>query len=88
MEHIAIEELAKQLAAAEKEVEVGARYVHYKNPTKEYVVTGLAVLEATDEIAVLYKAHYAEHVSFVRPLKSFCAMVDVEGVPVPRFVKR
>ena len=87
MAHIPIDELARQLAAAGNEVEVGARYVHYKDPAKEYVVTAFAVLEATDEVAVVYEAQYDTRVSFIRPLASFCGAVDVGGVATPRFAK-
>jgi hypothetical protein len=86
--HVSLEVLAKQLAAAAEEVEVGARYVHYKDQTKEYRVTGLVVLEATDEVAVVYEAQYDTRISFVRPLAGFCATVDVAGVLVPRFAKK
>lgn len=87
MSHISQEELARQLAEAGREVSVGGRYVHYKDPTKEYVVKSFGVLEATDEVAVIYEAQYGEKVSFIRPLASFCARVLVDGVSVPRFQK-
>lgn len=87
MPHVSQEELANLLAEAGREVSVGGRYVHYKDPTKEYVVKSLGVLEATDEVAVIYEAQYGEKVSFIRPLASFCATVLVDGVSVPRFRK-
>ena len=88
MAHLPLEELAKILAAAEREVEVGARYSHYKNPTKEYIVKSLALLEATDEVVVIYEGQYNDpRVPFVRPLTSFCEFIDVAGVPTPRFTK-
>lgn len=87
MSHISQEELARLLAEAGREVSVGGRYVHYKDPTKEYIVKSLGVLEATDEVAVIYEAQYGEKVSFIRPLESFCADVLVDGVSVPRFRK-
>ncbi len=85
MPHISQEELAKQLAEAGRGVQIGGCYVHYKDPTKEYVVKSLGVLEATDEVAVIYEAQYGEKVSFIRPLASFCELVLVDGVSVPRF---
>lgn len=90
MAHPPLEELVQKLADASKEVEVGARYVHYKDPTKEkeYIVKSLAILEVTDEIVVIYEGQYNNpKVSFVRPLASFCALVDVAGVLTPRFTK-
>ena len=87
MAHVPLEELAKRIEDAKMEVEVGARYVHYKDPTKEYVITELAILEAAEEVAVVYQAQYDERVSFIRPLSSFVAIVDVDGTPTPRFTK-
>lgn len=87
MAHISLNELAERLAHAEEEVERGARYVHYKDPTKEYVVKSFGILEATEEVGVVYEASYDTRISFVRPLSSFCGMVEVEGKSVPRFTK-
>jgi hypothetical protein len=50
-------------------------------------VTGLAVLEATDEIAVIYEAEYAGNLSFVRPLASWVERVMWEGKEVERYRK-
>ena len=87
MAHKPLEELAKKLVNAGREVEVGARYVHYKDRAKEYRVKSLAILEATEEVGVIYEAQYDTHISFIRPLADFCALVDVAGVPAPRFTK-
>lgn len=89
MAHLPLEELVQKLADAGREVEVGAHYTHYKDPTKEYLVKSLALLEATDEVAVIYEAQYNNpRVSFIRPSTSFCELVDVNGVPTPRFTKK
>ena len=87
MAHISLEELAKRLADAGREVEVGGKYVHYKDPTQEYVVRSLAILEATEEVGVIYEAQYDTRISFIRPLSSFCGIVDVAGTSTPRFTK-
>lgn len=87
MAHISLGELAERLAHAEGEVERGARYVHYKDPMKEYVVKSFGILEATEEVGVIYEASYDTRISFIRPLSSFCGMVEVEGKSVPRFTK-
>jgi len=88
MAHLPLEELVKKLADAGREVSVGACYVHYKDPSKEYLVKSLALLEATDEVAVIYEAQYnTPRVSFIRPLTSFCGTVEVDGKVVPRFTK-
>jgi len=87
MVHLSLEELAQKLTDAGREVEIGARYVHYKDRAKEYVVKSLAILEATEEVGVLYEAQYDTRISFIRPLSDFCAFVDVNGTPTPRFTK-
>lgn len=87
MAHLSLEEFAQKLTDAGREVFVGARYIHYKDPTKEYLVKSLALLEATDEIGVIYEAQYDTRISFIRPLSDFCALVEVNGVPTPRFTK-
>jgi hypothetical protein len=87
MAHRSQEELSQALAAATERVEVGARYTHFKDPSNAYEVTGLAILEADEGVAVLYKALYGDGVTFVRPLDSFTALVEHEGVQVPRFTK-
>ena len=83
MKHIPQEQLADMLKKAAQQVIVGARYKHYKN--KYYVVEKLAILESTDEVAVLYRADYGANVPFVRPLKSWLEHVTVDGISVPRF---
>jgi len=77
--------LAKELELAGQLVIVGATYAHYKDTDKYYKVTGLAVLESTDEVAVLYKALYGKGFTFVRPLSSWVEDVEWEEATVPRF---
>lgn len=87
MAHISLEELAQRLTEAEKKVEVGACYVHYKDSTKKYVVKSLGILEATEEVGVIYEALNDIKISFIRPLSSFCGTVEIDGVSVARFTK-
>lgn len=87
MAHTSLETLAQHLKDAHERVTVGARYAHYKHPEQHYLVTSLAVLEATEEIAVIYEAQYGDHIPFIRPLESFLSLVDVNGVQTPRFSK-
>ncbi|HWH07475.1 MAG TPA: DUF1653 domain-containing protein [Candidatus Paceibacterota bacterium] len=87
MAHRTQEELRHELDAAREVVEVGGTYVHFKNPDREYVVRGLAILEATEEVAVLYEAQYGEKIAFIRPLLNFIAPVEHEGQSVLRFQK-
>lgn len=88
MGHLSQEELAQIIHQAEQQVEVGATYAHYKHPEDNlYVVTAVALIEATDEPAVIYKALYGAKVTFVRPVSVWCESVEWQGRLVPRFVK-
>lgn len=89
MSRISHEELEARLAEGRAAVEVGAYYCHYKNPHKRYQVVDLAVLEATDEVAVLYRITdgATPDLIWVRPLSSFLDAVEHEGQTVPRFTK-
>lgn len=85
MSHPSEAALATQLAAAGRAVAVGRLYAHYKHPDQTYRVTGFAILEATEEVAVIYQAQYGRGVSFVRALSSWHGIVSVGGRPQPRF---
>lgn len=85
--HRTQEELRHELDAAHALVEVGGRYTHFKNPEHEYIVCALAILEATEEVAVVYEAQYGESIPFIRPLSSFTASVEHQGASVLRFQK-
>ena len=87
MAHRSQEELAKLLADAATQVEVGARYHHYKDATKEYVVKALGILEADETVGVVYEGQYGAFASYIRPLSSWLETVEKDGVRVPRFTK-
>lgn len=80
-------ELAKEIAQASSKITVGAKYWHHKSKDKIYTVTGLAFLEANDELCVIYRAEYGEQLTFLRPLPSWLESVEWEGKTVPRFTK-
>ena len=84
-EHKTLEELAALLDAARLQVEVGARYMHYKQ--MYYTVEDIAILEATNEPAVIYRAEYDKRLVFVRPLSAWLETVEWQGKMVPRFIK-
>ncbi|MBU0750313.1 DUF1653 domain-containing protein [Patescibacteria group bacterium] len=67
-------------------MEVGGQYVHYKHLEAIYFVTGLAILEATEEACVLYQSKDTG-ITFIRPVASWLETVIVDGVSVPRFKK-
>lgn len=89
MAHQPLSKLSDDIAAAGKLVEVGAQYGHYKHPQWPYTVTGFTILEATDEVAVLYQAQEpgSPQVLFARALSSWLETVEHEGKTIPRFSK-
>jgi hypothetical protein len=86
MGHRPLAELTKDMAAAAGQVRVGAKYAHYKHPEQPYTVIGLAILEATDGVAVLYGVEENnEQVTFIRPLDDWLSTVEWNGRTMPRF---
>ena len=61
------------------------RYRHYKG--KFYEVIDVARHSETEEQLVVYRCLYDDYSLWVRPLKIFLEMVDVEGVKTPRFAR-
>ena len=59
-------------------------YKHYKKGG-EYLVTGVAIHENTQELLVIYKALYGERTLFARPLEQFMEIVEFSGQSKPRF---
>ena len=89
-DHKSEEQLAKELADAAQQVPVGTFYAHYKHPDWEhrYEIKGHVILEASDEVAVLYKSLYMkQEVVFARALSVFQETVEWEGETVPRFIR-
>ena len=59
------------------------KYRHYKG--NEYEVIGVARHSETLEELVVYRALYGDHDLWVRPLKMFTEVVEINGKKVPRF---
>ena len=89
VDHKPLATLSDEMQAAAQHVEIGALYGHYKNPQTPYKVTGFVILEATDEVAVLYEVQEedAPRVTFARPLRIWLETVEWEGKTIPRFTK-
>lgn len=85
MSHLSIEELQQQITDAANLVAVGGRYQHYKGADKTYCVKELVIIEATNEVGVVYEAEYAAGVRFVRPLRDWLATIEREGWSKKRF---
>lgn len=79
------EQLAHRLKVAATQVEAGALYEHYKKLT--YTVLHIALREEDNAPVVVYQAEYGACAIWVRPLKSWLEMVEVDGKVVPRFKK-
>jgi hypothetical protein len=89
MAHTTQEELALKVTEAEKQVEVGGVYAHYKDSTKRYRVLNIGLIEDTEEVCVIYQAMYGEgkRLVWVRPLDVWLAKVETESGEVSRFQK-
>ena len=78
-------QLADRLIQAATQVQAGAQYEHYKKLI--YKVLHVALREEDNEPVVVYQAQYGAHVIWVRPVKNWLEMVEVDGKTVPRFKK-
>ena len=80
-------DVKEKLQAAQKKVQTGEKYAHYKNPTKPYVVLSVALLEANEEPCVVYQSLGDDKLIWVRSLTSFFERIESSGVTVARFQK-
>ena len=87
MDHKPIFELKIFLLEAAQKVSIGEKYYHYKDEVKSYTVTGLSILEETDEVLVKYQMDSHPEVEFVRPLRIWLEQVEWDGKLIPRFTK-
>lgn len=87
MAHKGEDALLAEIEKAKTHITIGACYTHYKSADKYYKVTQIAILEATDDICVIYQAQYGKKLSFVRPLTSWLETVEWQGQTIPRFTK-
>ncbi len=62
---------------------IKGRYRHYKG--NEYQVIGVAHHSETEEPLVVYRALYGAYGLWVRPLKMFTEMVNLDGNEQQRF---
>lgn len=80
--------LLSEIQTAQNSVKIGEIYTHYKDRSKFYKVIGYTILEATDEVAVIYKPLYiGKEITFTRPFSVFIESVEWEGRMVKRFKK-
>jgi len=76
-------ELRRRLDEAALVVRVGGQYRHYKGNL--YEVEALAIIEATNEPAVMYRALYGKGLVFIRPVSDWLMIIKWQGETVPRF---
>ncbi len=87
MAHTTQEDLQKKIDEALKLIQVGAKYVHFKNPDNQYIVEFVGLLENSEEVCVAYRALYGKGLLWVRTLSDFLAEKEVDGERVKRFRK-
>lgn len=87
MAHTTHEELVQRLNKAKLLVKIGGQYSHYRSTDKFYTIVDIAILEATEEAAVIYKANYGGGLTWIRSINDFTAQVEVDGKMVDRFTK-
>lgn len=85
MDKIPYDQLIDMLAAARAKVEPGTEWQHYKG--NKYVANGVVLIEATNEVSVLYTSVLQPEVSFVRPVQSWLEVIEWNGQMQPRFTK-
>lgn len=85
--HKSSEYLHQLLEDAGRKLHLNAKYFHYKNPDKFYIVEALTIIEATEEVGVIYRPLYEglEDVTFLRPINDFLAVVEKDGESLSRF---
>ncbi len=84
-EHKSQDELLKEIDDAKKLIKVNGIYSHYKSLDNHYRVVDIAILEATDEPCVIYKALYGNNITFVRAVSVWIQKVEFNDTVVPRF---
>lgn len=85
MDKIPYDQLSDVLASGRSKVVPGSTWQHYKGT--RYRVNDIVLIEATNEVAVVYTSLDHHDVSFVRPLNVWLEQVDWNGKGVPRFTQ-
>jgi hypothetical protein len=83
MNKLPYETLEELVAEARTRIPAGSRWRHYKGT--KYIISDVAIMEATNEVTVIYTSVDHPSVSFVRPLGIWQETVEWDGRTVPRF---
>jgi hypothetical protein len=86
MGHISELELLKRLAKANQQVEIGVRYRHSKTGAI-VTVLDIALLEASEQPAVIYRHEEGAKLVWVRAVDVFISLDEIDGQKVLKFVK-
>jgi hypothetical protein len=85
MPHKPQEELLDLIDQAGNKIKLNTNYRHYKNQNDSYKTLDFVIIEATDQIGVLYQAQYGKKLTFVRPVANWLEKVEQNGQLIPRF---
>lgn len=80
-------QLLQLLNQAKKQVKIDGIYTHYQNPSHQYRVKDIAIIEESEEVGIIYEALYPEleGTTWIRPLKNFTENIRINAKIVPRF---
>ncbi len=81
--HTSTDKLNRLIEFAKKQVQVGAKYAHYRDLNSHYLVLGIGIQEATEKPTVIYQKESGP--IWVRDLDSWLEPVVVNGVTIARF---
>lgn len=87
MAHKSEAAILAEIERAKQQISKGDTYAHYKDKTKIYKVRDFVLIEATDELGVVYEAQYGAQLRFVRSVKVWLEEVEWQGEKMPRFTK-
>jgi len=82
-----MENLNNKLKEAQKMVQIGAFYHHYRNPVNTYKVTDIVLNEIDHRILVIYVANYGDKLRWARDIEAWFDIIEYDGKNTTRFVK-
>lgn len=86
MTHVSKDVLNAQLEAGYRLVPKESVWVHYKDPLSCYIVDKLVIIEANDKVGVAYQIDEDPELIMTRPLNEWLEEVEVDGIPLPRYM--
>lgn len=83
MGHKTLEALEAELKNSGAKAYIGRKCVHYKDAKKQYRILDTVIIEATEEVALIYQS--GSDPKWVRPFKEFFEEKEVNGQTVKKF---